>query len=53
MKIIFSWLLLFGMLPFGHAQIATILNKEGKTPLESVLIYSKIPDLQRITNKKG
>lgn len=53
MRIIFSWLLLFGMLPFGHAQIATILNKEGKTPLESVLIYSKIPDLQRITNKKG
>jgi len=53
MRIILSWFLLFGMLPIGHAQIATILNKEGKTPLESVLIYSKIPDLQRITNKKG
>ena len=53
MRIILSWFLVFGFIHIGHGQTATILSKEGKIPLESVLLYSENPNIQGITNKNG
>lgn len=53
MNVLLSWFLLFAMFQMGHAQIVTILNKEGKNPLESVLIYSENPPIEVTTNKVG
>jgi len=53
MRIILSWFLVFGLIHFGHGQTATILSKEGKVPLESVLLHSENPNIQGITNKNG
>ncbi len=53
MRIILSWFLVFGFIHIGHGQTATILSKEGKIPLESVLLHSENPDIQGITNKNG
>jgi hemoglobin/transferrin/lactoferrin receptor protein len=53
MRIILSWFLVFGLIHIGHGQTATILSKEGKVPLESVLLHSEIPNIQGITNKNG
>ena len=53
MRIILSWFLVFGIIHIGHGQIATILSKEGKIPLESVLLHSENPNIQGITNKNG
>ena len=53
MRIILSWFLVFGLILIGHGQTATILSKEGKIPLESVLLYSENPNIQGITNKNG
>lgn len=53
MRIILSWFLVFGLIHIGHSQTATILSKEGKVPLESVLLHSENPNIQGITNKNG
>ena len=53
MRIILSWFLVFGFIHIGHGQTATILSKEGKIPLESVLLHSENPNIQGITNKNG
>ena len=53
MRIILSWFLVFGFIHIGHGQTATILSKEGKIPLESVLLHSINPNIQGITNKNG
>ena len=53
MRIILSWFLVFGFIHIGHGQTATILSKEGKVPLESVLLHSENPNIQGITNKNG
>ena len=53
MRIILSWFLVFGFIHIGYGQTATILSKEGKVPLESVLLHSENPNIQRITNKNG
>lgn len=53
MRIILSWFLVFGLIHIGHGQTATILSKEGKVPLESVLLHSENPNIQGITNKNG
>ena len=53
MRIILSWFLVFGLIHIGHGQTATILSKEGKVPLESVLLHSINPNIQGITNKNG
>ncbi len=53
MRIILSWFLVFGFIHIGHSQTATILSKEGKIPLESVLLHSENPNIQGITNKNG
>ena len=53
MRIILSWFLVFGFIHIGHGQTATILSKEGKIPLESVLLYSENLNIQGITNKNG
>ena len=53
MRIILSWFLVFGLILIGHGQTATILSKEGKVPLESVLLHSENPNIQGITNKNG
>jgi hemoglobin/transferrin/lactoferrin receptor protein len=53
MRIILSWFLVFGLIHIGHGQTATILSKEGKIPLESVLLHSENPNIQGITNKNG
>lgn len=53
MRIILSWFLVFCLIHFGYGQTATILSKEGKVPLESVLFYSENPTIQGITNKNG
>ena len=53
MRIILSWFLVFGIIHIGRGQIATILSKEGKIPLESVLLHSENPTIQGITNKNG
>lgn len=53
MRSILSWFFVFGMLQFGHTQTGIILNKEGKIPLESVILSSENPVIQKITNKNG
>ena len=53
MRIILSWFLVFGFIHIGHGQTATILSKEGKIPLESVLLHSENSNIQGITNKNG
>jgi len=53
MRIILSWFLVFGLFHIGYGQTATILSKEGKVPLESVLLHSENPNIQGITNKNG
>jgi hemoglobin/transferrin/lactoferrin receptor protein len=53
MRIVLSWFLVFGLIHIGHGQTATILSKEGKVPLESVLLHSEHPTIQGITNKNG
>ena len=53
MRSILSWFFVFGMLQFGHTQTGIILNKEGKIPLESVLLHSEKLNIQGITNKNG
>ncbi len=53
MRIILSWFLVFGLIHIGNGQTATILSKEGKVPLESVLLHSENPNIQGITNKNG
>lgn len=53
MRIILSWFLVFGLIHIGNGQTTTILSKEGKVPLESILLHSEIPNIQGITNKNG
>ena len=53
MRSILSWFFVFGMIQFGHTQTGIILNKEGKIPLESVILSSENPVIQKITNKNG